>query len=61
MGIMVVGADGAKISVGQAILRALGYTISSILMLGFINMIFDANRQGWHDKIAKTYVVTKSK
>lgn len=57
-GIRVVGKDGKKLSVGRAILRYIGYLISGlILSLGFLWVLFDGRRQGWHDKIAGTYVV----
>jgi uncharacterized RDD family membrane protein YckC len=60
MGIKVIGADGTPVTWGQAILRYIGYIISGIVAaLGFIWIAFDSKRQGWHDKIAKTYVVHK--
>lgn len=60
MGIKVISTDGQPVSWGKAILRYIGYIISSlILSLGFIWIAFDAKRQGWHDKIAGTYVVGK--
>jgi uncharacterized RDD family membrane protein YckC len=60
MGIKVISIDGQPLSWGKAILRYIGYIISSlILSLGFIWVAFDAKRQGWHDKIAGTYVVRK--
>jgi uncharacterized RDD family membrane protein YckC len=40
------------------IVRYIGYYINSfIFMLGWIWAIFDSNKQGWHDKLAGTYVV----
>lgn len=60
LGIKVIGTDGSPVSWGKAILRYIGYIISSlVLSLGFIWVAFDAKRQGWHDKIAGTYVVRK--
>lgn len=54
----VVDADGNLISWGGAILRYVGYIVSAVaLMLGFIWIIFDAKNQGWHDKIAGTFVI----
>lgn len=42
----------------QAILRYLGYIPASIvLLIGLIWVAFDKQKQGWHDKIAKTVVV----
>ena len=60
MGIKVIGTDGQPVSLGKAFVRYIGYIVSNlILSLGFIWIAFDAHRQGWHDKIANTYVVGK--
>lgn len=60
LGIKVISADGSPVSWGKAFLRYLGYIISGlVLALGFIWAAFDERRQGWHDKIAGTYVVPK--
>ncbi len=61
MGIKVVRTDGSKLSLWQAILReVIGKFISSIVfMLGYLWVLWDKNRQAWHDHIAGTYVVTK--
>lgn len=67
-GKMVVGAivvDAStfdKLSVGQALLRYIGYYVSMIpLCLGLIWVAFDGRKQGWHDKIANTLVIQKPK
>jgi uncharacterized RDD family membrane protein YckC len=58
MGIKVVATDGSKLTTGKAILRIIGYAISgAIIFLGFIWILIDKDKQGWHDKIAGTYVV----
>jgi uncharacterized RDD family membrane protein YckC len=58
MGIRIVGLDGSAISVGKALLRYVGYLISGLVAsLGFLWLAFDRRRQGWHDKIASTYVI----
>lgn len=60
LGIKVISADGSPVSWGKALLRYLGYIVSGlVLALGFIWIAFDPLRQGWHDKIANTYVVRK--
>lgn len=42
----------------MALRQIIGRTVASIIcFLGFIWALFDANRQGWHDKIAKTLVI----
>lgn len=49
-----------KLSWKDVILRYIGYFISGIvILLGFIWIGFDKKKQGWHDKIAKTFVVKK--
>lgn len=49
---------GEPLTIGQATLRYVGYIPSMIcLFIGCIWIAFDAKKQGWHDKIAKTVVV----
>ena len=51
-------ATGNNLSIGQAILRYIGYFIAVIpLFLGLLWVIWDGKKQGWHDKIAKSVVV----
>jgi uncharacterized RDD family membrane protein YckC len=58
MGLKVVTVDGGQLTAGKAFVRVIGYAISGIVIyLGFLWIIWDANKQGWHDKIAGTYVV----
>ena len=58
LGLKVVDQTGSPISTGKAILRYFGYFISAaIFSLGFVWIALDKKRQGWHDKIAGTYVV----
>lgn len=61
LGLRIVRADtGAPIGLGGAILRYIGYIVSSIVLcIGLIWVAFDARKQGWHDKIAKTVVVRR--
>ena len=58
-GICVVDDEGNKPGVAIAIPReVVGRFVSIITFgLGIIWVIFDSKRQGWHDKIAGTYVV----
>ncbi|WP_130804707.1 RDD family protein [Acinetobacter ihumii] len=49
---------GNKLTVGQSIIRYIGYIPSTLVfLLGFIWIAFDSKKQGWHDKMAKTVVV----
>lgn len=55
---VVRDADGGPIGAGTAILRLLGYYVSSLVFyLGFVWILVDARRRGWHDLIAGTLVV----
>jgi uncharacterized RDD family membrane protein YckC len=57
-GLRVVRTDGQRLGVGRSILRVIAYWISAIpLFLGFVWVLFDDQRQGWHDKIAGSYVI----
>ena len=60
-GLQVVrDSDGGPISVGQAILRLIGYWVSgAVLYLGYIWVFFDKRRRGWHDLIAGTVVIKR--
>jgi uncharacterized RDD family membrane protein YckC len=56
--IQVVRLDGRQIDWATAIVRALGCFLSLVAAgLGFFWMLFDNERQTWHDKIAGTVVV----
>jgi uncharacterized RDD family membrane protein YckC len=58
LGLKVVRKDGKHVSFGRALLRFLAYWVSAIpLFLGFLWVLWDPNRQGWHDKIAGTQVL----
>ena len=61
LGLHVVdAATGQNIGIGRAFGRFVGYVISAIaLYIGLIWVAFDSRKQGWHDKIASTYVVRK--
>ena len=50
--------DGRAIDWWTAGARALGCFLSlAVAGLGFLWVVFDADRQSWHDKIAGTVVV----
>ena len=57
MGVRVVRVDGERLRLWNAIRRELAYVLSAILFLGFLWILFDNRRQGWHDKLAGTIVV----
>jgi uncharacterized RDD family membrane protein YckC len=58
MGLRVVTTDGHYLSLGRSIRRLIGYVIAAMpLFLGFLWILVDDRRQGWHDKVAGTCVV----
>jgi uncharacterized RDD family membrane protein YckC len=58
LGVRVVSQNGGRISFLQAMVRYLGYLLSALaLFLGFGWILIDNRRQGWHDKLARTFVV----
>ena len=61
-GIHVIDEEGNKPGVAVAIPReAVGRFVSTIAFgVGLLWVIFDGKRQGWHDKIAGTYVVVNA-
>ncbi|MDI6639473.1 MAG: RDD family protein [Methanocellales archaeon] len=59
MKIKLIGTDGTyPIGYVKGFFRWIGMIISTIVIfLGFLWIVIDENHQGWHDKIAGTYVV----
>jgi len=57
LGLRVVTIEGRRLTVWRAIIRFIGYIIAALpFFLGFAWILVDNRRQGWHDKIAGTYV-----
>ena len=57
-GYRLVTADGRRLTLATAVLRYFATYLSFLApFLGFITAAFDSRKQGWHDKIAGTYVV----
>jgi uncharacterized RDD family membrane protein YckC len=59
MGLRVIPSSGkSHLSFAQSLARFFGYVVSVLpLFAGFLWILVDNERQGWHDKIAKTRVV----
>jgi uncharacterized RDD family membrane protein YckC len=58
MGLRVVTQDGGPPSGKRALMRMVGYVIATLpLYIGFIWVLVDDRRQGWHDKLARTFVI----
>ena len=61
LNIRVVKTDGTDLSITTAFIRYVGLVVSIlVIFIGVIWAAFDPNKQGWHDKIAGTYVVKTS-
>ncbi|CAD6493582.1 MAG: RDD family protein [Candidatus Argoarchaeum ethanivorans] len=59
--IKLCGTDGTyPIGYAKGFLRWIGMIISGLVIgLGYLWILIDENKQGWHDKIAGTYVVVE--
>ncbi|MEL7221471.1 MAG: RDD family protein, partial [Bacteroidota bacterium] len=58
MQLQVVDQDGEQLSLGKAAGRNVSKILSQMFWcLGFLWSFWDSDRQTWHDKIVKTYVV----
>ena len=58
MGLRVIRTDGKRLKLRNALVRLVGYWISTLLFfMGYWWVLFDKSRQGWHDHLARTYVV----
>ena len=56
----VVNAAGERISFGVALGRNFAKILSSMVCgMGFFSVLWDQNRQGWHDHLAKTFIIRK--
>lgn len=63
LNIEIVDAQtGDKPTRKQYIIRYIGYIVAGVpFMIGFLWILFNKKRQGWHDKMAGTLVVLKPK
>jgi len=58
LNIKLVQMDASNLTISVALLRYLGYIVSgAVFFIGFIWIAFDSRKQGFHDKMAETYVV----
>ncbi len=62
LGIRVIDLkDGGSIGYGRAFIRYIGRFVSGIvLLLGYLWMLWDKEKQTWHDKFANSVVVPES-
>jgi len=60
--IKVIRQDNKPIDLTTAITRYIGYLISgAVLCLGYLSIAFSKQKLGWHDRLARTYVVSVGK
>lgn len=57
LGARIVRTNGERIHLWPAVVRWLGYILSSVLFLGYFWILVDSRRQAWHDKLAGTLVI----
>ena len=61
LNLRVIRTDGSDLTIVQALIRYVGLFVSFlVIFIGVIWVAFDPNKQGWHDKIAGTYVIKTS-
>lgn len=62
-GLSVVNSQGQRLSFWRAFFRNdIGYLISGLFLnLGFVWILFDRQRRGWHDQIAGSFVIVSRK
>jgi uncharacterized RDD family membrane protein YckC len=58
-GLRVVRMDGSRaLTFWQVVVRVIGFYISmAVFFLGFLWILIDSGRRGWHDKLARTKVI----
>lgn len=61
IGVTIVDArTGGQPSTKQFVIRYFAYGLSLLALgLGYLWIVFDARKQGWHDKLADTVVVKR--
>jgi len=59
--ILVVDADGRKLSFIRALGRNMGKIVSTFaIYIGYLSVLWDTHKQAWHDRWAKTYVIIRN-
>ncbi len=63
LGLHVVDANGQKPNIKQVLLReVVGKAISALaLLMGYLWIIWDPQKRGWHDHMAGTFVVKRTR
>ena len=63
LGLHVVDANGQKPNIKQVLLReVVGKAISALaLLMGYLWIIWDKQKRGWHDHMAGTFVIKRTR
>ncbi|HEX9445719.1 MAG TPA: RDD family protein [Candidatus Binatia bacterium] len=56
-GLRVVNAHSEPITFGQAFVRWLAALLTAPLVLGFLRILWHREKRGWHDSLARTWVI----
>ena len=56
-GLRVVGVDHERITYGQALIRWTAALLSAPLLVGFLRILWNREKRGWHDLLARTWVI----
>ncbi|TMA11339.1 MAG: RDD family protein [Deltaproteobacteria bacterium] len=56
----VVGRHHGPITYAQALIRCFGYLLSAFFGIGFIWILLNRKKRGWHDLLARTWVIRES-
>jgi len=60
LNIQVVDTDGNKPNLTRVVLREIfGKIVSRVLLIGYLWVIWDRRKRGWHDYVAGTFVVKR--
>lgn len=57
LGLKVVGAHQERITYSQALIRWIGVLVSALFGLGLLWILFHPEKRGWHDLLARTWVI----
>jgi uncharacterized RDD family membrane protein YckC len=58
MGLRVLRLDGGELGMRRSVLRLVGFGLCYLTLgIGFLWVLIDDRRMGWHDKLARTCVI----
>lgn len=61
LGLRVVDGDQRPITYGRALFRWVGTVVSALSGLGFVWIVCNKEKRGWHDLLAGTWVIREGK